>query len=116
MINYIPEDFFTANKTKVYRDEETCREAEGSAVPFEQSKLQLRACIIENGEVKECPTKKEAFEAGRAVEARLMKRKSAYRNIETLFFEALAEREEGRPEKMLEYLEKRAQVKQENPL
>ena len=40
------------------------------------------------------------------------KRVSAYRLLDNELLEALAEKEEGRPEKMVEYLEKRKKVKE----
>jgi len=48
-------------------------------------------------------------------ESWLQARQSEYAKIDNMLLEALAEKEEGRPEKMQEYLDLRDQIKQANP-
>jgi len=45
----------------------------------------------------------------------LENRSREYRKIDTLLLEAIAEKEEGRPEKMVEYLRLREEIKQKYP-
>jgi hypothetical protein len=45
-----------------------------------------------------------------------MARRMAYPMIDHLLLEAIAEKEEGRPEKMQAYLIERQKIKDENPL
>ena len=46
----------------------------------------------------------------------IMARRMAYPMIDHLLLEAIAEKEEGRPEKMQAYLIERQKIKDENPL
>jgi len=50
-----------------------------------------------------------------AIEKPLKERRLEYYNIDRLLLEAIAEKEEGRPEKMIEYLKLRADIKQKHP-
>ena len=58
--------------------------------------------------------KKEILEK-EAKEKPLLERRNEYSMIDHLFLEALAEKEEGRPEKMVEYLKLRKSIKEKYP-
>lgn len=51
MLNYIPEDFYTANKSIVYTRKDECIKVEGSAIGFDSRDLKLSECTIINGEL-----------------------------------------------------------------
>ena len=54
---------------------------------------------------------------GRAQNNWKIQRRNSYRQIDELLFEALVEKlEEGRPEKMVEYLKLRKEIKDKHPL
>tara|TARA_R100001509_G_scaffold165036_3_gene144835 strand:+ start:292 stop:675 length:384 start_codon:yes stop_codon:yes gene_type:complete len=58
--------------------------------------------------------KKEILEKD-AIEKVFRDRRSEYEMVDHLFLEALAEKEEGRPEKMVQYLELRKKIKEKYP-
>ena len=58
--------------------------------------------------------KKEILEK-EAKEKPLLERKNEYLMIDHLLLEAIAEKEEGRPEKMVEYLKLRKKIKEKYP-
>ena len=51
-----------------------------------------------------------------AIEKPKRERRAAYMDIDRLLLEAIAEKEEGRPEKMTEYMKLRAEIKAKYPL
>ena len=51
MKNYIPSDFYSANKTTVHATEAACLAAEGSAIGFDASQINLSESKIESGAV-----------------------------------------------------------------
>lgn len=60
MKNFIPLDFYDANKTTVYATKKLCIEAEGSAFEFDPNSCNLMISKFENGTLVIDPIKQEA--------------------------------------------------------
>ena len=67
--------------------------------------------------IKELEEAKVKVDAKRKKEKPILERLRAYKGIDSLLLEALVEKlEEGRPEKMVEYLKLRKEIKDKHPL
>lgn len=81
MKNFIPIDFFTGNKTRVYTSKSGCTKSEGSAIEFDSIKIDLSISkIIDNkiiiDSIKE-KEKKDIADAKKAVDISLKEKKDA---------------------------------------
>ena len=70
MLNYIPEDFFSAKKTVVYSSEKDCLKAEGTAISFNAKSVDLSESDIVGGAVVQDLTKKGAKDKAKQIEAK----------------------------------------------
>ncbi len=82
---------------------------------FNQNILAEKDHNVAEAKILELEAKDQECYAGIQATIHLDRRKEAYKEIDVLLLEALAEKEEGRPERMVEYLEKRAAIREANP-
>ena len=67
--------------------------------------------------IKKLEDVKDKVDGEHAIRHKKIQRRNSYRQIDELLFEALVEKlEEGRPEKMVEYLKLRKEIKDKHPL